>query len=417
MKKLLLALAIPLLMGASCSLFGGDKVEEKASAVNEEVKEEEVIQNNEAEESESSDWGFDDFKGPIKLGKSGNEEKYSNIKIEDTNLIRFESDEFNFSLDYPDNWDMSNLGSGSIQLFTFNSVPYEKEFVYVSPGGEGDFGIPQNHRTEEVVLANRKANREIYWDDGQEPVYCYYQFTVAPTDNWIIPNSEGKYGNRIQTPCEESEVVKEILETFKFLDEDKNVDTLRIYNNSEVGFSFKHPSNMKEVDNIYNNEDLAYKVSILKVEDIQEDAPACGDKQTALDNIEYLKNGNPEKVCLGWHPLIESIKLVNLGEVNAQDSVTLRSWDICDLSFERELLFYYNGYQVDISIVGPFSKIINSMSDYFGDNVCGEAHAWIDDDDIESKFYNELLNRTASPVAQEWYDSFDDIVETIKFSD
>ncbi|MFA6307307.1 MAG: hypothetical protein WCS88_03715 [Patescibacteria group bacterium] len=210
---------------------------------------------------------------------------------------------------------------------------------------------------------------------------------------------------------------EEIINTFKFL-ENIVIDTndWQTYINEEVGFSFNYPSKMKYIkDYTYSTEELSYQVDVKKIADMSEEIAACLDKNTTLKNIEYLKNEQVKSVCYDWHPLEESIKLVDLGNVNARDSIRLRSWEICDLSFNRELLFYYNGYLVNIIIRGPFQDIVDSMDQYFG-NVCGEGlDTWIDQDNIESKFYNELINNTASPVAQEWFDSLEQIILTFKF--
>jgi len=98
---------------------------------------------------------------------------------------------------------------------------------------------------------------------------------------------------------------------------------------------------------------------------------------------------------------------------NAQEFMVLGRFEICDVTFERKLYFFNNGHQVIITLIGDKEKIIAEMPEYFTTNQenCMDEIIW--DIEKQEQFYTDLASNKGSNSAQDWFDTFDRIVETI----
>ena len=97
--------------------------------------------------------------------------------------------------------------------------------------------------------------------------------------------------------------------------------------------------------------------------------------------------------------------------------MVLGRFEVCNVTFERKLLFYNNNYQIVITSSGPEKDIIDSMPQYFEINSsnCGNEKVW--DFDKQAQFYQDLVDGKGSDVAQDWFNTFDDIISTIEISE
>ena len=169
---------------------------------------------------------------------------------------------------------------------------------------------------------------------------------------------------------------------------------------------------MKYPHNIELGKDLL--VAIDEIDTLEEELPMGYGKLAALENQEALTNGNYGS-DVDW-PLEASKKVRKIGEINAQDFMVLSRFEICDTTFERKTLFYYNGHQIEIILKGPADEIKESMPEYFSKNEenCGEMIIW--NFDKQEDFYKTLKKGKGSEVTQEWFDLFDKIVNTIELN-
>ncbi len=137
------------------------------------------------------------------------------------------------------------------------------------------------------------------------------------------------------------------------------------------------------------------------------------DKKEVLATAESLKKGE-----FGGEDIFvfeDSKKVRNLGKINAQEYMVLGRFEICDVVFERKALFFENNRRIKVTVKGNKDLILASMPDYFEKNEenCGDDLIW--NFDKMSDFYKTLSEGKGSPEAQEWFDSFDKTIDTIKF--
>jgi hypothetical protein len=184
------------------------------------------------------------------------------------------------------------------------------------------------------------------------------------------------------------------------------------YEDSKAGFSFRYPANIaiKGVNEMakedYNRRTLSILVEpFVEIEEgpLGYDKETLGEVKTALEKNEYGPSVS--------HPLEESKKVVNLGKINAQ---TFAVFAVLDNSavFEKHMLFFNNDYFVDIVLRAPISEMVKTNPQYFNEEEMGWKFE--EDDNIISRFYQNLENGKCSEVAQDWKDTFDEIVGTVK---
>ena len=191
------------------------------------------------------------------------------------------------------------------------------------------------------------------------------------------------------------------------------------YSNLSAGISLKYPPNTI-LSNTKNPDKLNLSITMNNI-DTYEDGTLGYNKETAIKDQSSLEKGNFGET-IDW-PLEQSKTVYKIGankaqqkQVNAKDFLVLGRFDVCDTVFERKLIFYNFGDQIIITLSAPKEKIISSMPQYFGKTEnCGSIIAWknFNPPTSQDQFYQKLTNEQGSGVAQEWYDTFDKIVETI----
>jgi hypothetical protein len=187
-------------------------------------------------------------------------------------------------------------------------------------------------------------------------------------------------------------------------------DLWSYYENLMAGFTIKYPHSVFFDD---KNADALYKLSI-SAEKIKTLEGTMGfNKETALKNQKSLNNGE-YGTEVDW-PLEVSKKVVNLGDITAQEFMVLGRFEVCSVSFIRTLYFFNDDNQVVISLSGPEDMIVKTMPEYFTTDPanCGEQKIW--DFEKQAQFYNDLADNKGSVIAQEWFDSFSKIIKTINF--
>lgn len=182
-------------------------------------------------------------------------------------------------------------------------------------------------------------------------------------------------------------------------------DLWNLYEGSSFDFSFKYPHNVS----IEDGYDIKMSVKETKLSDI--DMPGFKEAEAKSDSASLKQGVFGEGY--DWS-LSDSEKIRNIGEVNAQDYVVFSRFEVCDVVFERVLVFYFDEYQIEIKLSAEENRVVESMPEYFTkdkDN-CGDDLIW--DFEKQGEFYQSLVKGEGSQYAQEWFTSFDEIVKTIE---
>lgn len=180
------------------------------------------------------------------------------------------------------------------------------------------------------------------------------------------------------------------------------------YEDKKIGFSFVYPESVTLVDTATNtSRGLRLRVEKNKIDEL--DGTIGYDKKTALLDQEALKAGEYGEE-LDW-PIQSSKNFLAVNGINAKEFTVLGRFEVCDVTFERKLIFYLNNYQVILTLYGDKESIISSMPEYFtlDEKNCGKNMIWKGQD----SFYKALETKDGSVVAQFWFDSFNNIVQTI----
>lgn len=196
---------------------------------------------------------------------------------------------------------------------------------------------------------------------------------------------------------------------------EKDSDLWQVYDNPEVGFSFKYPHTITLLEEGEYNKNLKQSYIKLEIKNIGEkEGPLDFDLDEAMKNIEALSGG--EFGINHDFPLVSSKKARTVSFLFAQDFIVLSRFEVCSVILERKLLFYFNNKQILITLHGPVETLRETMPEYFTVNEtnCGEEKIW--DFDKQDKFYKSLVDGNGSKEIQSWFDSFDEVSETIIFA-
>ncbi len=192
-------------------------------------------------------------------------------------------------------------------------------------------------------------------------------------------------------------------------------DLWPVYENQKTGLFLNYPSNvtLKKEDEKQVGDELSLRIEVIEIDEIED---LMGyDKESSLQNMESLKNGEYGKEV--DFSLEASREIRNLGDVNAQDFVVLGRFEVCDVTFERKLMFFRNDQRIIFTVKGDKDSIIESMPEYFEKNEenCGDELIW--DFEKQDQFYLDLVSGKGSDIAQEWFNSFEKVVDSIRFED
>jgi hypothetical protein len=183
------------------------------------------------------------------------------------------------------------------------------------------------------------------------------------------------------------------------------------YENEEAEFSIKYPHNISM--DIEDQVDFYLSITNQDVESLE--GTMGYNKETAEKNVKSLENGEyGEGVDF---PLEVSKKVREIMGVNAQEFMVLGRFEICDLRLERKLYFFNNDQQIVITLIVAKDNIISDHPEYLtvNEDNCGKDMIW--DFEKQDQFYQNLEEGNLSGLTQEWFDVFDEIVDTIEFID
>lgn len=177
----------------------------------------------------------------------------------------------------------------------------------------------------------------------------------------------------------------------------------KTYTNTQLGFSFEYPKDLLLNSGGENNLYLtvgATKLSNWPIDYYKSDKEALDSGK--LGHISWAVDG--------------SMKLLKIDDFYAEQGVVLAAVEACDVQFSHTLIFYKDNQQITISLHGPEGDITSAMAKYFtvDKQNCADEKIW--KEGAPEDFYNDLVNKTAPKVAQNWYDLFDQIVSTIKIN-
>jgi hypothetical protein len=190
----------------------------------------------------------------------------------------------------------------------------------------------------------------------------------------------------------------------------EDVDTWQEYSDDESGLTFKYPQNVLLTTVPYKKDGFRLVVESTDVSDITEGTLGF-DKETVLKNKKALAGGSYGS---GVDMALSTSKILRkVGNIYAQDFIVLGRFEVCDVTFERKLYFFNGEKQIMITLYGPENIIMSQLSEYFTKDAqnCFEETIW--DFTKQDDFYTVLKNKKAGGAAQEWFDVFDRIIDSI----
>lgn len=176
-------------------------------------------------------------------------------------------------------------------------------------------------------------------------------------------------------------------------------------------FLFRYPQTVSLNGDNKSDDGLNLYVQTKDLENYS-DEPMGYDLETALTDKKSLKN-NQTGYLFGGVP--ESAKLVTFSGVNGKTFMTLRLLEVCDVRFDRSLVIYKNNQQILLGLsVSNSSALAKKIPQYFTNdtNNCGDTPVWKSD----STLVTDLITHKAPKPVQDWYDTFDQILSTFKFT-
>jgi len=187
-------------------------------------------------------------------------------------------------------------------------------------------------------------------------------------------------------------------------------DLWQFYEDTNAGLTIKYPNNVTL--NGDDEDSLRLRISSESIDGLE--GTMGFNEETARGNMEKLRLGVYGKNVDS--PIGASMRVRNIGDTNAQEFMVLSRFEVCSVTFERKLYFFHNNNQIVITLVGPKSIVENSP-EYFTTNEenCGTEQIW--NFEKQNQFYTDLASNQGSAIAQEWFDTFEDIVDTIELNE
>ena len=138
------------------------------------------------------------------------------------------------------------------------------------------------------------------------------------------------------------------------------------------------------------------------------------DLKTAQEDQQSLISGEYGHHIFGnSFPESQTVALLD-NKIYAKKYIALQQIEVCDVQFNRGLIFFKNNHQVIINFRAP-RNYSDQFTHYFKKDAlsCGDSLVWISPE----KFYLDLVNGRVSKITQDWYDNFDLILSTFEFID
>ena len=197
----------------------------------------------------------------------------------------------------------------------------------------------------------------------------------------------------------------------------------KTYVDTNTGFSLRYPSSITALYTDphahlpYRINGLIMSISSQKVDSLGTEIPDPNNRKNALAEMQALQQGQ-----LGVDndfTIPASRKIVKVGNIYGKIYVVFGRYITCDITFQKTLRFYLNGYKIEVSVFGPTGEIVNNVLPYFETLQGKPATGYLSQDGVcwrvgsESNLYEKLTEGKAPEVAQNWYDTFDTIISTI----
>ncbi len=194
---------------------------------------------------------------------------------------------------------------------------------------------------------------------------------------------------------------------------DRLINDVMFYN-GEANFAFIYPQENLSISSypylMGDYGDLSLNVNINTVENLQ-----GSEKEAAISERDALKSGNfGTDTGFSFEP---SKKVTRISETFVKEFLTLGRYDICDISFNWEIRFYNNGYQVQIILSAGAEKMMENLDRYFiyNETNCPGQKIW--DFDQQDEFYDKLTTDQLTGLPSEWYSAFDSIMYLLQIND
>jgi len=335
--------------------------------------------------------------------------------------LTYRNKEYGYTIEYPSYWDYreeipqgQNLG---IKI-NFSEVGLNNQgkhiFTIQHPIPEIGYEPLAITKTEQIKIQNSEKylTKQILKPKEQFKNENFNNLVLVSwnLDSW---NKSGQISFPFLKDSDPNlEILDQMLSTFKFIELSSDKATsLNTYSDFGAGFTLKYPSALPLRDECSLERKLRIGIDTNKIDLLPDEFPLGYGKETALNDQKLLNQGRFGE-NIDW-PLEISKKVIKIGDKYGKSFVVLGRFEVTDITFERKIIFYNNGYQIEITLYGPTNEIIEcpEMSQYFTFDSAGERQwEW----ENKKKFYQDLISNKAPNVAQDWYNIFDEIVKTIE---
>jgi len=189
------------------------------------------------------------------------------------------------------------------------------------------------------------------------------------------------------------------------------------YQDYEEGFSFLLPEGKIEFSSnhwlLLSGSEFSLSIVKTPLEDFKDDEISVNGytRELMLEEKTALESGSFGPAADFSYPPSENVK--NINGSYAKDYIVFGRYEVCDVRFERVLVFYSESYQYIIIIEGDADLIKQDMPQYFkqDNRNCGDMLVW--DFEKQQQFYDELINGTASEKAMKWYNLSATVAESL----
>ncbi len=175
-----------------------------------------------------------------------------------------------------------------------------------------------------------------------------------------------------------------------------------------------YPADKVKLEDKKDTNGLFLSVNITDISSLSDSpAPLGMDKETLEKDAKELEAGE----LIPSSDFGSNERLVKIGDINAKEYEIFSQFEVCSVMFNRVLVFYRNGYQIKLTLTSyDKKKIIEENPKYFiVDNAnCGSSKIWnFKKEGITKTFYDNLSKGNIKGTADEWFNTFDLIKESV----
>lgn len=208
-----------------------------------------------------------------------------------------------------------------------------------------------------------------------------------------------------------------MLESFRVLRDTTGIPYINTFTDPAAGIRLMVPKDvtMRIRNRWQEDSGLVLRYSATKTERLDE--PLGYGFENAEANMEALERGEygPEMDS----PVAQSKKVIRLDDGTfGKTFAVFRRIEVCDVTFERVLLFYHNGMQIVLTL-GMEGDVSDRISAYFTTDTANcrnmetgtNMPVW--NIGGSEQFWNDVTAGSVDPLMVRWYEAFDEIVESI----